>query len=369
MITNNTFVTINIDIPRNNDTQPLQIYATSQPELDIILNGNKILTDHSNLKPSPEFKIIDKKVKRITFDDKSNISEKRTKLSNDNKYKSFSANVIDTSKALSANECFASANEYAAEGADQSKVIELYKKALKLSNNENEKADIHYNLALFYQEQGEFGSALSEWKELSKLPAGWKAFNNIGVLYLNGYEGVEKNYATALKYFKKGAEQGDNDADFNIALTWDNMRDNAEDVATRQKYRQLAVENYKRIGNYQPSSHTGAVAAQFNAVYLSHLDVNGAFAPVDLKAATAIYKKLARVNSEDCRIPLFRAFVAYHIGNKYNPVKDANLLKFLEEAAAKGSDVAHNILQYKDTPRFGKKIITQMTHPQSAYLE
>jgi len=100
------------------------------------------------------------------------------------------------------------ANNKAADEANEAEVIQLYKKALKLSDNENEKADIHFNLALFYQEQGEFKPALNEWKALSKLPAGWKAFNNIGVLYLNGYEGVEKSYELAIIYFKKDADLG-----------------------------------------------------------------------------------------------------------------------------------------------------------------
>nr|MBA3284133.1 sel1 repeat family protein [Nitrosopumilus sp.] len=215
-----------------------------------------------------------------------------------------------------------------------------------------------------------------QWHLLSKDSInGWKAFNSIGSIYFKGGEGVEKNYHQALKWFNKGATLDDDEADLNIAYTWDNLRNEATSDVKREEYRLNALENYKRIGCMQSSSHCGSNISRFNAIFLTHLNEKGAFAPKDLNSAASLYTELNKSKIKDRRVPLMRALVEYLLLQQKRKVggniNDKKFIGFLESASKLGSLNAKKLLELNSSNSlmFKKRMEIILNNPQCAYLD
>ena len=67
-------------------------------------------------------------------------------------------------------------------------------------------------------QNGDFASALKEWKPLAEQGYA-KAQYNLGVMYYNGY-GVPQDYKEAARFYTLAAEQGDADAQYNLGLMY-----------------------------------------------------------------------------------------------------------------------------------------------------
>ena len=67
--------------------------------------------------------------------------------------------------------------------------------------------------------QGDYGTALREWRPLAE-QGNAGAQLNLGFMYDNGY-GVPQNYTEAIKWYRKAAEQGNDRAQYNLGLMYD----------------------------------------------------------------------------------------------------------------------------------------------------
>ena len=77
-----------------------------------------------------------------------------------------------------------------------------------------------------------------------------KAQFNLGVRYYKG-EGVEQNYAEAVKWFRKAAQQGNAKAQYNLAFCYDNGKGVTQDYT-------------KAVQWYRKAAKQGDAKAQFN---------------------------------------------------------------------------------------------------------
>ncbi|HEV8050957.1 MAG TPA: hypothetical protein VGP47_00565 [Parachlamydiaceae bacterium] len=319
----------------------------------------------NNIRSKEAAKPQNNKLIRLNSSVNEQFSKKRQKLNDDNDFLAIVSQMLDDDYNLKMSE----------EAAREKHEIEMIGELVSTVDYKNdlEKADFKTR-ALFYQNKGKYAKALVEWKKLSELPDGCKAFNKMGIIYLSGCKGVEKNIDTALRCFKKGAEKGDNSAEFNTALTFDNIRYEANSSEEREKYRVKACNLYnkiakKKIDKLQPSSHLNRIAASFNLIYLNHLDKNGTFAPKNLEDAKHEYSHLYLKKPNDCRIPLARAFVEFLINEKNNTCFYKKIDRWLKESAGHGNSAAKEILTFKDLPDFKKKMISQLNAPQRGYMQ
>ncbi len=67
-------------------------------------------------------------------------------------------------------------------------------------------AEADFNAGLAAYKQGDYATALREWNPLAK-QGDANAQNNLGFMYYKGH-GVPQDYAEAVKWFRKAAEQG-----------------------------------------------------------------------------------------------------------------------------------------------------------------
>ena len=67
--------------------------------------------------------------------------------------------------------------------------------------------------------QGDYGTALREWRPLAK-QGNAGAQLNVGYMYDNGY-GVPQDYKEAIKWYRRAAEQGNKRAQYNLGLMYD----------------------------------------------------------------------------------------------------------------------------------------------------
>lgn len=251
-----------------------------------------------------------------------------------------------------------------AQSDEDDQALEVYGQALDLCENDATKADLLYERAVLLEKMDDFQGAVAEWKKLSKLPLGWRAFNALGSIYLYDRSGIEKDYDKALKYFTKGAEIQDVEAEYNIAVVYDNQRNETDDVDQCEEFRRLAIMQYEKIAQYRKDCFDGTDTALFNCTYLKHLDEEGSFSPLDLNKARTQYTKMDTLKNTDSRVPLMRAFVEYKINKDSKKVYE-----FLEKSKSLGNSVAEKILKLKDNPRlFNVNFQKHLEEPQQAYI-
>jgi TPR repeat protein len=66
---------------------------------------------------------------------------------------------------------------------------------------------------------GDYATALKEWKPLAEAGDEDAQFN-LAIMYDNG-EGVPQDYAEAVRWYRLAAEQGDVDAQYNLGIMYD----------------------------------------------------------------------------------------------------------------------------------------------------
>lgn len=238
--------------------------------------------------------------------------------------------------------------------SDKKEALDLYAKALSLTTDANLKLAAFTKRVIIYQDLNNFENALTELREMAKLPLGGVAFNEIGLIYLEGRGTIAKDEEWALRYFKLGAEENDVEAHLNIAKLHDHRRITSTTDKYRKLHKDLAIATYSEIAALKNAPEYSNLAI-VNLSYLKLLNKKGSFSPADLNQAKADLAKFNKTDAEnDCRVSLMKALVHYLISaqNKKTPSHEFSL--FLEDAASKGSFAAQDILFQDLTNQEGK---------------
>ena len=228
--------------------------------------------------------------------------------------------------------------------SDKKEALDLYAKALAMTTDKNLELATYTKRVILFQDLNDFQSSIEELRQMAKLPLGGAAFNEIGLIYLEGRGSIEKDEEWALRYFKLGAESLDVEAHLNIAKLHDQRRNLSTTDKYRKLHKQLAIETYKEIANLQNAPEYSSLS-EVSLCYLKFLDKKGHFSPVNLNQAKADLAKLSKTDAtNDSRISLMRALVHYLISvqNKKTPSHEFTL--FLKDAASKGSLAAKDLL-------------------------
>lgn len=249
-----------------------------------------------------------------------------------------------------------------------SDIENFYKKELETADHE-EKLDLHYDLAKFYEAEENYPKALEQWQMLSKLEGGGQSFCHMGKLYLRGHPGVEKNDKRAFSCFRKGSKLGCPDADFNIGVAFDVLRSESTSKIEKNAYRLKAVRQYKKIANNK--SHVWAFHAEYNKTFLSHLSDDGSFAPKNLEKAKKSYVNLFNKNNEagkyDSRVPLTCMFVEYLKSKPQDENQEMD--QWLKNAKDSGSFIANKISTLKNSSKFKINMEVELLNPTGIYLD
>mgnify|MGYP006418544791 CR=1 FL=1 len=92
-------------------------------------------------------------------------------------------------------------------------------------------------------EKGDYKTAFNEWKPLA-MQGDEVAQYNLALMHANG-EGVLKDYKEAVKWYRKAAEQGYSKAQFNLAFLYDDGKGVLKDDKEAVKwYRKAAKQGY-----------------------------------------------------------------------------------------------------------------------------
>lgn len=235
--------------------------------------------------------------------------------------------------------------------ADKKEALVLFVRAIEMTTDANLKLAAHVKLVMVYQDLNDFEKALVVLREMAKLPLGKAAFNEIGLIYLEGRGTIEKDDGFALLYFKLGVESNDVEAHLNIAKLHDQRRILATTDKDRKVHKDLAMETYKEIAALKNAPEYSNLAI-VNLIYLKFLNKKGLFSPADFKQAKAELASLNQTEAtNDCRISLMSALVEYLINNK-KPSHE--IILFLEDAASKGSLAAQDLLFQDLTTQEGR---------------
>ena len=238
--------------------------------------------------------------------------------------------------------------------SDKKEALALFVKASEMTTDANLQLAAYVKLVIVYQDLNDFEKALVVLREMAKLPLGGAAFNEIGLIYLEGRGNVAKDEEWALRYFKLGAESNDVEAHLNIAKVHDERRILSTTDKYRNSHKQLAMEAYKEIAAFKNAPEYSSLA-EVSLCYLKFLNKKGHFSPTDLNQAKSDLAKLSKTDTtNDSRNSLMRALVHYLISvqNKKKPSHEFTL--FLEDAASKGSFAAQDLLFQDLTTQEGK---------------
>ena len=132
-------------------------------------------------------------------------------------------------------------------------------------------AEADFNAGVAAYKQGDYATALREWRPLAK-QGNAGAQNNLGVMYSNG-RGVPQDYAKAVEWYRKAAEQGYADAQYNLGVMYDHGRGVPQDDA-------------EAVGWYRKAAEQGYAKAQFN---LGNMYITGLGVPLDYAQAHMWY--------------------------------------------------------------------------------
>lgn len=135
--------------------------------------------------------------------------------------------------------------------------------------------DLALQQALAFERKHEFGKAVELWKPLADRGNAVAQFH-LGEAYENG-DGVAKDDAQAVTWYRKGAEHGDAAAQFSLGWMYEHGHGVAEDQAQAETWNRKAAEQ-------------GYAAAQYNVGVMYE---NGDGHPRDEAHAVAWYRKAA----------------------------------------------------------------------------
>lgn len=147
---------------------------------------------------------------------------------------------------------------------------------------------------------------------------------NLGECYEKG-TGVSKDYAEAVKWYRKAAEQGNAEAQYNLALCY------AKGEGVPRNMTE-AVKWFKKAGEQ------GIARAQYN---LGVCYFNGCGVPVNKPEAVKWYRKAAEQGHDEAQCILG---AHYYIGEDV-PQNKTEAVKWFRKAANQGNEKARKILE------------------------
>ncbi len=103
-------------------------------------------------------------------------------------------------------------------------------------------AEGDYNAGLAAWKQGDYATALREWRPLAE-QGNAKAQSGLGIMYRKG-QGVPQDDARAVKWFRKAAEQGIAGAQRNVGVMYSQGRGVSQDYVQGYMWADLAVSSY-----------------------------------------------------------------------------------------------------------------------------
>jgi TPR repeat protein len=115
----------------------------------------------------------------------------------------------------------------------------------------SESADFQKGLTA--DQSGDFETALREWKRLAEQGNADAQFN-LGVMYDNG-TGVLQNYKTAAKWYELSAKQGNAVAQSNLGMMYENGQGVLQDYKTAVKWYELSAKQ----GDISAQSNLGVM--------------------------------------------------------------------------------------------------------------
>jgi uncharacterized protein len=143
-----------------------------------------------------------------------------------------------------------------------------------------------FDKGLAAAQSGDFETALREWTPLAK-QGHVQAQYNLALMYDNG-EGVPQDYKTAVKWYTLAAEKGDADAQYNLGVMYRKGDGVLQDDKTAVKWYTLAAEQ-------------GNADAQYN---LGQMYRKGEGVPQDDKTAVKWYTLAAEKGDADAQYNL-----------------------------------------------------------------
>ena len=267
---------------------------------------------------------------------------------------------------------------------DKSKLLEkielYYSFALEFASDDFERVHDRLDMVYFFTSQGNALKELEQWKSIAILPKGGYAYNSIGILYLYGAEGIPINYNLALENFNRGAEKGDFEADYNIAVTYDLMRLGNKNNQ-KQYLKKCAITHYKKISEYPARDDSKLAIAYFNYIFLSQINCDGNFSPKKTSEVKSLFEEAAKRNPNDCRIPMTQAIIAFldiprnknrdiHNNGKIGGKKNIQILNYLMKARDLGSALAKEVLKKGQYANELIKLLRELSlDPYSIYME
>ena len=105
-----------------------------------------------------------------------------------------------------------------------------------------------FNKGLTAAQNGDFATALKEWKPLAEQGDALAQYN-LGVMYDTG-EGVPQDYKEAVRWYRLAAEQGHADAQYNLASMYDNGDGVPQDYKEAVRWYRLAAEQGNAKAQY-----------------------------------------------------------------------------------------------------------------------
>ncbi|MCQ2573379.1 MAG: hypothetical protein MJ182_05755 [Treponema sp.] len=207
-------------------------------------------------------------------------------------------------------------------------------KGLALVNEaaKKERIEAYFFLGRYYDCQQDYAKAV-EWYKKSAEQGFALGQNNLGLMYENG-QGVPQDYAKAVDWYKKSAEQG-------FAISQNNLGDMYE-------YGKGVPQDYaKAVDWYKKSAEQGNASAQCNLGYMYEY---GKGVPQDYAKAVDWYKKSAEQGN---------ARAQNHLGDMYEygqgvPQDYVKAVEWYKKSAEQGNAYGQNHLG--DMYEYGKGV-------------
>ena len=178
------------------------------------------------------------------------------------------------------------------------------------------------NKGMEYYDEGNYAEAVKWWRKAAEQGNLYGQYN-LGVCYKEG-QGVSQDYAEALKWYRKAAEQGHGKAQYQVGYAYATGQEVSQDYAEAVRW-------------YRKAAEQGHMSAQNN---LANCYYNGNGVTQDYAEAMKWYRKSAEQGNE---LAQFNLGLCYYNGKGVSQ-DYAEALKWFRESAAQGYAGAQNYI-------------------------
>lgn len=150
--------------------------------------------------------------------------------------------------------------------------------------------------------------------------------------------------------------------EFDKAVGYDTLRAAAKTIETREYYRTLALEGYKKIASKPGKSSAFFVESYFRSAYLADLNKKGEFAPQNMKKSYELYSQAAKLDEKN--------YVIQNILGLHYFVSHKNMVntRFFEKAEELKSSLASKIIKLESGKQTAK-VAHYCKKPDELYFE